>query len=715
MRVRSFAGLVAAFLALALCRGRVLTDADFDDATEKDATRNSIVLFCSEFCPWCKKINATWTQLIEAFGVHSEVFVGHIDCGNPAFDVGAMKSEGSVASACKKHEIEPVCDKQPGHIPAVKYYDAHEAKWFKYKRSLEGDELETFIADRLLPMCDVRTHEKCSQQDLTFLAKQADKDPAAHKAQVQRLQKMLKEGSFELAQKKWLKRKLRLLKQLSRAEEEPAPTQALGVGVGEGAWLARPLTHSHLGRNELLRLEYHFRVMAIMALAFFAGLSMTQGLPPPPRGAAPDRKMAGYGGKQDACGPHYAEKAIYEFTQRLSQLPHLLKDPTLHPAIKGEDAPCNDRVFEKGRLASLANLTTARPAAESSKGSSSSEREASALVEEPLAPGLLGGHFGAWRLVRRLGQGSQGRVYVGRDGTADFAVKVTQLNKKHLVDRFHREVEIMKLLAHPCVVRLLSVHLESQWAGLVMDLAEGVRSAYDMPKGVPSWFADGIPWDTFQEDKPPMVYSPPQWKPGYLSGKITWCDFWTYRACCCAECDPCSCAFCLRNCIPDSATVTVDDPDSWMKKMLVEQNPNIPDFFKGIFWMCDNNAPSENLFSFGDADWSSGEATTVGVKKYHQNYVTPANCFGVVTLCGSWLTNSRIRLEVSPNGHWVNIYGYGGGPGWIYVDQAGDTFECQSYAKELYGDTITPDPKARALGNLPQMNRKLFARFAPEQ
>ncbi|CAJ1411373.1 unnamed protein product [Effrenium voratum] len=159
-----------------LCRGRVLTtpgfmargfgfflDADFDDATEKDAT---------------------WTQLIEAFGVHSEVFVGHIDCGNPAFDVGArfgwsralirgtMKSEGSVASACKKHEIEPVCDKQPGHIPAVKYYDAprdsmalvsiseHEAKWFKYKRSLEGDELETFIADRLLPMCDVRTHEK---------------------------------------------------------------------------------------------------------------------------------------------------------------------------------------------------------------------------------------------------------------------------------------------------------------------------------------------------------------------------------------------------------------------------------------------------------------------------------------------------------------------------------------------------------------------------
>ena len=30
-----------------------------------------------------------------------------------------------------------------------------------------------------------------------------------------------------------------------------------------------------------------------------------------------------------ACGPHYAEKAIYEFTQRLSQLPHLLKESPL--------------------------------------------------------------------------------------------------------------------------------------------------------------------------------------------------------------------------------------------------------------------------------------------------------------------------------------------------------------------------------------------------
>ena len=45
-----------------------------------------------------------------------------------------------------------------------------------------------------------------------------------------------------------------------------------------------------------------------------------------------------------------------------------------------------------------------------------------------------------------------------------------------------------------------------------------------------------------------------------------------------------------------------------------------------------------------------------------ENYVTPANCFGVVTLCGSWLTNSRIRLEVSPNGR-LDLRGLAGSRG----------------------------------------------------
>ena len=39
---------------------------------------------------------------------------------------------------------------------------------------------------------------------------------------------------------------------------------------------------------------------------------------------------------------------------------------------------------------------------------------------------------------------------------------------------------------------------------------------WDFPKDTPKWFADGIPWDTFGEGKPPMVYDPPQL--GFVKG-----------------------------------------------------------------------------------------------------------------------------------------------------------------------------------------------------
>ncbi|CAL1142147.1 unnamed protein product, partial [Cladocopium goreaui] len=196
----------------------------------------------------------------------------------------------------------------------------------------------------------------------------------------------------------------------------------------------------------------------------------------------------GYGGnKQDACGlESSAEKAIYEFTQRICQLPHLLKESTRLPPTK----PCLNVAWETTGQRSfdvkvkpgflLEDLSTARGSSKVS--SNSSERADPEVTNEEchldakldgLEERLLGCQFGQWRLRKRLGQGSQGRVYVGRDATGDFAVKITQLNKKHVKDRFHREVEIMKLLSHKSIVQLVSVHVEKQLAGLVLNLAEG--------------------------------------------------------------------------------------------------------------------------------------------------------------------------------------------------------------------------------------------------
>ena len=67
-------------------------------------------------------------------------------------------------------------------------------------------------------------------------------------------------------------------------------------------------------------------------------------------------------------------------------------------------------------------------------------------------------------------------------------------------------------------------------------------TVWDMPPKATPWFKDGIPWSTFQEGKPPMVYDPPQWVPGYLPHCLQQCNFWSYRSPCCAAC-PCNCAF----------------------------------------------------------------------------------------------------------------------------------------------------------------------------
>ena len=88
----------------------------------------------------------------------------------------------------------------------------------------------------------------------------------------------------------------------------------------------------------------------------------------------------------------------------------------------------------------------------------------------------------------------------------------------------------------------------------------------------------------------------------------------------------------------------------------------------GLWWLCDNNAPSETLFTFGEADWAEGSKIVAWAashgkndgrcwltkaffrrltlfvtcfcphcsfhcqaqKKYYHNFGVPANCFGCI-------------------------------------------------------------------------------------
>ncbi|CAK9026954.1 unnamed protein product [Durusdinium trenchii] len=203
--------LLCVSLAIGHAASMELVSENFDDAIQS-AQKNAFVLFCSDFCPWCKNyLNATWTSLMQKHKGSKEVLVAHIDCGSPAYEMGELRSPGTVTSACKRYGVDPICDKEEGHIPTIKYYDVSEEKWRRYKKGWEEDTLEGFIGDRLRPACNVKTAEHCDDKDLNFV----HKHEAAPQKELERLQKMLTSGSFNVEQLKWLKRRINLLKQLA--------------------------------------------------------------------------------------------------------------------------------------------------------------------------------------------------------------------------------------------------------------------------------------------------------------------------------------------------------------------------------------------------------------------------------------------------------------------------------------------------------------------
>lgn len=67
-------------------------------------------------------------------------------------------------------------------------------------------------------------------------------------------------------------------------------------------------------------------------------------------------------------------------------------------------------------------------------------------------------YLGVYRILRRLGQGGMGAVYLGYDEGTDRQVAIKVLAEelacnRAAVDRFYREARIGALLEHPCIVR----------------------------------------------------------------------------------------------------------------------------------------------------------------------------------------------------------------------------------------------------------------------
>lgn len=105
-------------------------------------------------------------------------------------------------------------------------------------------------------------------------------------------------------------------------------------------------------------------------------------------------------------------------------------------------------------------------------------------VEMPIA-------FEKYELLDHIGDGSSGYVFSCIDTTTDeiYALKIiksTNLNDYQIVHRFSREINILKNINHPNIIKLYDDNLESEkrYPGFIMDFAVNQLTKYITDNGV---------------------------------------------------------------------------------------------------------------------------------------------------------------------------------------------------------------------------------------
>jgi len=83
--------------------------------------------------------------------------------------------------------------------------------------------------------------------------------------------------------------------------------------------------------------------------------------------------------------------------------------------------------------------------------------------------------FGPYTVMRELGTGGMGTVYLARDANGDLAaVKSLRELAPHRMESIRREVELLKALYHPNIVRFLDEGLEDPEPWYAMEFIEGI-------------------------------------------------------------------------------------------------------------------------------------------------------------------------------------------------------------------------------------------------
>ena len=141
---------------------------------------------------------------------------------------------------------------------------------------------------------------------------------------------------------------------------------------------------------------------------------------------------------------------------------NFLKSPALNPSVSASLTTPQSQPESKPVLGAPSDIQVSATGAES---------------EDP----MVGRQFGAYRLLRRVGQGGMAAVFLADRADDEYrkqvAVKLVQpgFDKRELLDRFRKERQTLAGLDHPNIVRLLDGGSTPEGLPfLVMDYVEGV-------------------------------------------------------------------------------------------------------------------------------------------------------------------------------------------------------------------------------------------------
>jgi serine/threonine protein kinase len=150
--------------------------------------------------------------------------------------------------------------------------------------------------------------------------------------------------------------------------------------------------------------------------------------------------------------------------------------PTARNALL--DELCRGETALRGEVESLLESDLTSEVALSTAFASAIQKEAASMLDPSR---IEGKRLGAYRLIREIGRGGMGWVYLAQRADeqyeSDVAIKVVRpgLDTDFILRRFRRERQILARMHHPNIAQLLDGGTENKTPYLVMEYVEGSR------------------------------------------------------------------------------------------------------------------------------------------------------------------------------------------------------------------------------------------------